>query len=195
VPRWVRRKGSKPIRAGFDSLGACFSFNLRFPKLVVTDAGYNDNNTARAAAVVFDHWGASQPFREYVLTVGGIAPYEPGQFYKRELPCLMALFDSIEEPISTFLVDGHTWLSDGRPGLGHYLFEALGRRVPVVGIAKRPFVDGCAVEVRRGKSDNPLHVTSDGISFEDAANAVRGMHGPHRIPTLLKRVDAMSRGR
>ena len=47
----------------------------------------------------------------------------------------------------------------------------------------------------RGNSKSPLFVTARGVSASDAALHVKQMHGPHRIPTLLARVDGLARGR
>jgi deoxyribonuclease V len=49
------------------------------------------------------------------------------------------------------------------------------------------------VEVRRGDSQKPLYVTAAGVSAEDAASRISEMHGPFRIPTLLKQVDTLAR--
>jgi deoxyribonuclease V len=49
--------------------------------------------------------------------------------------------------------------------------------------------------VLRGGSARPLYVTAAGLSADEAARRVRDMHGPYRIPTLLKRVDQLCRGR
>lgn len=164
--------------------------------IIATDVGYNDaNQTALAAAVVFSDWGDAEPTKEYTLRFRGVAPYEPGSFYKRELPVLLRLLDVIPEKPDTVVVDGHVWLGHMQPGLGNYLYKALYGAVGVVGIAKRPFRDGVAREVFRGESSNPLHVTAIGSDWEDACKGVQAMHGPHRIPTLLRRVDSLSRGR
>ena len=32
------------------------------------------------------------------------------------------------------------------------------------------------------------------MNADGAAELVRGMHGPHRLPTLLKRADQLARG-
>jgi deoxyribonuclease V len=86
------------------------------------------------------------------------------------------------------------WLGAGRPGLGAHLYQALGRRTAVVGVAKRRFHGaGDAVPILRGTSQVPLFVTAVGIDLAEAAEGVRRMHGAHRIPTLLKRVDRLSR--
>lgn len=163
---------------------------------IATDVGYDDNQgTALAAAVAFESWTSPRAAGTYTTTIQGVAPYVPGQFYKRELPCLLELLDGIGEPISMVIVDGHVWLSEGKPGLGHYLYDALGQTIPIVGVAKRPFRQGSADPVYRGQSQNPLHVTSIGCNHPTVLDGVRSMHGEFRIPTLFKQVDGLSRGR
>jgi deoxyribonuclease V len=73
------------------------------------------------------------------------------------------------------------------------LHEALGGAVPVVGVAKTRFASAAAVDVVRGDSQKPLFVTAAGVDVEWAAEQVKRMHGPYRIPTLLKRVDQLCR--
>ncbi|MCA9705979.1 MAG: endonuclease V, partial [Myxococcales bacterium] len=122
------------------------------------------------------------------------APYVPGQLYLRELPCLLAVLERVARPLDAVLVDGYAVLDDlGRPGLGAHLHAALERRVPVVGVAKTHFRGSTAVEVLRGGSTRPLYVTAVGMGPERAAEGVGRMHGPHRIPTLLRRVDRLCR--
>ena len=77
--------------------------------------------------------------------------------------------------------------------VGARLYHALDGKVPVIGVAKTWFKGGKALEVFRGKSKRPLFVTAAGITDEEAAAHVREMHGPDRIPTLLRRVDQLSR--
>ncbi|PKN30756.1 MAG: endonuclease V, partial [Deltaproteobacteria bacterium HGW-Deltaproteobacteria-21] len=48
-------------------------------------------------------------------------------------------------------------------------------------------------EVFRGRSKSPLYVTAAGMDPSEAAGHIRSMHGGHRIPTLLKQVDRLSR--
>jgi len=48
--------------------------------------------------------------------------------------------------------------------------------------------------VLRGDSSRPLFVTAAGMNADGAAELVRGMHGLHRLPTLLKRADQLARG-
>lgn len=179
---------------GFESRPGYF-FNRRWTTLIATDVGYNDNGTALAAAVAFEKWSSPTAAGTYTTLISKVEEYEPGKFYRRELPCLMELLDRIDVPVNAVVVDGHVWLSEGKPGLGHYLFEALGGRTPIIGVAKRPFHNGIADPVLRGVSKNPLHVTSVGTDQQSALDGVAAMHGPHRIPTLLKQVDGLSRGR
>lgn len=97
-------------------------------------------------------------------------------------------------PARVILIDGYVWLGAGRPGLGAHLYQALSQRTAVVGVAKRRFHGaGDALPILRGTSQAPLFVTAVGIDLAEAAANVQRMHGPHRIPTLLKRVDRLSR--
>jgi deoxyribonuclease V len=65
----------------------------------------------------------------------------------------------------------------------------------VVGVAKTRFAGagGSAVPICRGGSRSPLYITAAGADAIDAAGWVAAMHGPHRVPTLLKRVDRLAR--
>jgi deoxyribonuclease V len=150
---------------------------------------------AAAACVLFDRWEDAAPKDTRVALLTEVAPYEPGAFYRRELPCLRAVLAQVGAPLSAIVVDGYVFLSaDGRPGLGAHLFEALDRSTPVVGVAKTSFTGAAFAEpVLRGESARPLYVTAAGIDAVVAAGLIRAMHGPHRLPTLLQRVDRLSR--
>jgi deoxyribonuclease V len=132
-----------------------------------------------------------------VERVSPVAPYEPGQFYRRELPCLLAVLGKIPDAVEAIVVDGYVWLADEQtPGLGGHLFQALGGTIPVIGVAKTQFRSARASQaVLRGGSQRPLYITAAGMSREAAAHHIQAMHGPHRIPTLLKRVDQICRQR
>jgi len=93
------------------------------------------------------------------------------------------------------IVDGYVWLdANGTPGLGGHLYEALAGKVTVVGVAKTVFRGaGWAIPVTRGSSAVPLFVTAAGIDPKRAAEELKVMHGPYRLPTLLKRVDRLCR--
>jgi deoxyribonuclease V len=152
---------------------------------------------AVAACVLFRAWDDAQGASETVIPIARVEPYEPGKFYRRELPCLLAVLEAAGGTPDVVVVDGYVWLADERePGLGAHLYRALGGRAAVVGVAKTRFVGaGVAREVLRGTSRLPLFVTAAGMDVDEAAAHVRTMHGPHRTPTLLKRVDQLCRGR
>jgi deoxyribonuclease V len=163
--------------------------------LACVDVDYRDEG-AVAACVLFRDWADEAPAAERVERIARVEPYRPGQFYRRELPCLLAVLGPVAEGLEAVVIDGYVWLRDeSAPGLGGHLYEALGRAVPVVGVAKTRFRSAeVARPVLRGGSGRPLYVTAAGVSADEAARHVRAMHGPYRIPTLLKRVDQLCRG-
>jgi deoxyribonuclease V len=158
------------------------------------DVHYPDSGGARSALVV-----AAQPafptiVEERVCWLEEAAPYEPGSFYKRELPAIHAVLAGVA-PLELLVVDGYVDLDpDGRPGLGAHVHDELG--IPVIGVAKTAFRTAThAAEVHRGGAVKPLFVTAAGLPVGEAAAHVAGMAGPFRIPDALRRVDALARGR
>ncbi len=161
------------------------------------DVDYREDRApphAMAACVVFDGWTSADVIAEYVQPISTIAPYVPGQLYLRELPCLLAVLQCVTVDLQAIIVDGYAFLDDaGRPGLGAHLHQALDGRTPVVGVAKNFFRDNAAARVLRGRSTRPLYVSAVGMDPAIAAEGIRRMHGDHRLPTLLKRVDRLCR--
>ena len=129
------------------------------------------------------------------MQVPEVAKYQPGRFFERELPCLLAVLDGHLHDVAAVVIDGYVTLDTlGKPGLGTYLFDALDGKIPVIGVAKTAFQGSLhAVPVVRGASRTPLYVTTAGMDVQEAAEYLRDMHGPHRLPTLLKRVDRLCR--
>jgi deoxyribonuclease V len=153
------------------------------------------NNHALAAAILFENWSDGVATRAVTLPIATVAPYEPGAFYKRELPCLLALLESISEPIDLIVVDSFVFLdAQQKHGLGARLYTALEECIPVVGVAKTDFQGAPSVPVFRGQSQQALFVSSIGCDASQAATWVQNMHGEYRIPTLLKAVDQLARG-
>lgn len=155
---------------------------------------------ARAACVVIDSWTAAKPVATYVREIEGIQPYEPGNFYRRELPCLLSVLQLLPERPDVVVVDGYVWLSStDRPGLGAHLHAALDRYTPVVGVAKTAFVgvesSTIVIAVERGTSKKPLYVTSVGVDPEVAASWIRSMAGRSRIPDILRATDQLARSK
>jgi deoxyribonuclease V len=161
--------------------------------IAALDVQYDETTSrAVAAAVVFSNWDDATPAAEYTAVVDRIQPYTPGEFFRRELPCLLAVLNRIAEPITTLVIDGYVQLA-AKPGLGQHLYDHLSGRFPIIGVAKTPFHNAPTTELFRGSSKLPLYVTSVGMDPTTAASHIRHMHGPHRISTLLKRVDRIAR--
>lgn len=156
------------------------------------DVHYFKKDAAFAAAVLFADYAAFEPVSEYTLHITGIAGYTPGAFYRRELPCIQKLLNRIEEKPVEIIIDGYAMLGN-RPGLGKHLFDSLYGEIPVIGVAKSKFEGVPGVEIFRGGSGRPLYVTAVGMNLKTAAEKIKLMHGPHRIPTLLKHVDLLAR--
>jgi deoxyribonuclease V len=162
--------------------------------ILCVDVDYR-SDCAVAAGVGIRAWPDAEAALERAVRIPGApAPYEPGAFYRRELPPLRALLDALGDLPAVVVVDGYVWLGEGRPGLGAHLFEALARRVPVVGVAKEAFAgNALALPVLRGASRRPLYVTAAGLDARSAAADVARMHGPGRAPSILRRVDRLAR--
>jgi len=158
------------------------------------DVHYEGDERATAAVLLFVNYADAEPAAERVLPIEGVLPYLSGRFYQRELPCILALIEQMDDMPNEIIVDGYVWLG-GKPGLGRYLFGSLSGKVPVIGVAKSPHRDAPASEVFRGASKRPLYVTAEGMDVRHAAERICGMHGPHRLPTLLKRVDMLAGGK
>ena len=152
---------------------------------------------AIAGGVLFQHWRDATESARYVENVPGIcvADYVPGEFYKRELPCLCAVIDRLDVFPSAIVIDGYVTLdASGRPGLGMHLWDSLDQKIPIIGVAKNRFSGTPAEsELFRGNSQRPLYVTAVGMPLEEAKANIGNMHGKYRIPTLLKKVDQLSR--
>jgi len=164
------------------------------PWIAVVDVHYHEP-AATAACVVLESWTAEHPVLQVTAHIDRVLPYEPGHFYRRELPCITAVLQKLPRVPDIIVVDGYAWLGElTKPGLGAHVHSALAAAVPVVGIAKTHFASGVAVrEVLRGRSQRPLYVSAAGLEVDAAAEWVRGMHGGGRIPTALRLVDRLCR--
>lgn len=125
--------------------------------------------------------------------VAAEAAYQPGEFYRRELPPLRAVIPRSGR-LALVVVDGYVDLdAAGRPGLGAHVHAEYG--VPVIGVAKTPFRAAThAARVFRGRSGRPLYVTAAGMPMTDAAHLVDEMAGSSRVPDGLRLADRLARG-
>ena len=102
------------------------------------------------------------------------------------------VFECMPDSPDAIIVDGFVDLGE-KPGLGRYLRTVTG--IPVIGVAKTGFHQATPERVLRGDSKKPLFVTSAAFNISVACDGLVGMHGDYHIPTLLKRVDSLARGR
>ncbi|MFC3150029.1 endonuclease V [Litoribrevibacter euphylliae] len=161
--------------------------------ILAVDVQYDDKS-AFVAGVLFDEWNAEEPTAEYISHLHEIEEYVPGNFYKRELPCILKLLNEHRLEPTCILVDGYVYL-DGKqkPGLGKKLFDTLEKKIEIIGVAKRGFSGiSSKYEILRGESEKPLYITTTG-ELEIAKNKVLSMCGNYRIPALLKRADQLCR--
>jgi deoxyribonuclease V len=157
------------------------------------DVHYRPDGTARAALVTAPDPRFTTIAWSVTATTLTTAGYQPGEFWRRELPPLRTLHLG-EVNLALLIVDGYVDLDPtGRPGLGAHVRTELG--IPVIGVAKTFFRGAVhAAQVLRGQSARALYVTAAGISQADAVRLVIEMSGPHRIPDALRQADRLARG-
>jgi deoxyribonuclease V len=160
--------------------------------IAIVDVQYTETR-ARAGCVVANAWGDAEPAIERAIETAVTAEYVPGELYLRELPPVLEVLRGVDD-VDTVVVDAYVWLGPGRPGLGARLHEALGGAIRVVGIAKNEFAGAPSIAVVRNGA-RPLYVSAIGLDLQDEASRVAAMHGPYRIPTLVRRADQLARGR
>jgi len=161
--------------------------------IAAVDTAYRGSE-ARTALVAFENWTDPAPVHTMTLETDISNEYIPGSFYLRELPCILAVLKEAPFRPEAIIIDGYVLLGTLRPGLGMHLYQAIGGRCPVIGVAKNPFKGNTeAVPVLRGRSKKPLFITSTGIDINTAAMNIMAMHGKSRIPTLLRLADRLSR--
>lgn len=164
--------------------------------ILAVDTYYFDQK-AKTACIAFEQWTDNVPFKIYTEILENVADYTSGEFYKRELPCILSILKQVEfDTIEAIVVDGFVYLDNAqKPGLGAYLYKALESKVPVIGVAKTNFatVEKDKQLLLRGNSKSPLYITAVDMDIHVAAQHIKNMHGEHRMPTLLKQVDTLTK--
>ena len=166
-------------------------------QILAVDVHYGEK-TAKAVGVLFYDRKDEKPSQIITATTPIESEYEPGNFYKRELPCILNLLKQVDlSKLDTIIVDGYVYLDDKKPGLGkilQYELEKLEVYVDVIGVAKTQYKD-VGRHVERGKSKTPLYITFDSERTEDEIKKfIEEMHGDNRIPTMLKLLDRETKG-
>ncbi len=145
--------------------------------MLACDVQY-DGELGFAAGASFSDWDAPCADRIVTTVVRVEAGYVPGEFYRRELPCLAALIKETQPAPTILLIDGFVWLAEGRPALGARLYEELGKTIPIIGVAKsRLAMAGDCASITRGGSSRPLYVSAIGLQLIEALQDVALLHG------------------
>ncbi len=162
--------------------------------IVVIDVYYHEN-TAKCVAGLFQDWNSEKFYKIYDLFINDITEYIPGQFYKRELPCILKILENIQEEYECIVIDGYVFLgAEKKTGLGKHLWDNLSTKKPIIGVAKNYFKDTPEDSVIfRGQSQKPLYITSIDIPLNIAKESIIKMYGDHRIPDLIKKIDLETR--
>lgn len=160
------------------------------------DTYYTEEN-AYTVGVFFSKWDDTEPLKIIKRITKPEYPYVPGEFYKRELPCIMNLLGGVDfDSLSTIIVDGFVRIEKNGEmvsGLGEHLYdEVKDWGISVIGVAKSKF-DGCenwSIPIIRKAGSKPLYVQGIGrYTDEMAASLIKGMAGPNKLPILLQRLD------
>ncbi|MAX71970.1 MAG: endonuclease V [Flavobacteriaceae bacterium] len=163
--------------------------------LLAIDVHYKEKY-AKAVGVLFN-WEDENPQHIIIDTIDDVADYEPGQFYKRELPCILQLLKQVElNSLEAIIVDSHVYVdNDKNYGLGGHLWQALDEKIPIIGIAKKAFHNTELVSkpIYRGESQNALYVSSIGVSEDEVLKKIKLLHGKYRIPSILKTLDQITK--
>ena len=158
---------------------------------------YYYNGKAKTVCLEFEEWNESKNFKIHTEIIENVEEYIPGEFYKRELPCIVSLLDKIDlTNIEAIIVYGFVYLDDEKKyGLGGRLYEKLNSKIPIIGVAKTNFaaIEELKRALVRGDSKKPLYITAIGIELDKAFNKVDSMAGEFRFPTLLKELDRLTK--
>jgi len=161
--------------------------------ILAIDVDYHKDNTAKVAGVLFENWEDKEPKEVYISHIEQVNEYISGEFYKRELPCILDILKKVTQELDYIVVDSYVYLNE-KMGLGAYLYKALNKEIKIIGVAKSEFRDiSSDTYLYRGESKKPLYITSAGVDLEVAKRFVSIMHGKYRFPTLLKEVDRLCR--
>lgn len=165
--------------------------------ILATDSYYRADNSAKTVCLAFEDWTDSAPAKVYTRITTQPAAYIPGEFYKRELPCIKAILEAIDLSLVTaIVVDGFVVLDNqGTPGLGGHLYAYLDQKIPVVGLAKSNYALNTHNKraIYRGGSRKPLYITALGVDLNAASAWIEQMSGGYRIPGLLKYLDRLTK--
>ena len=168
---------------------------------IAVDTYYFGEEKARTVGVVFNDFSDEAPSQVITAWSTEFEPYQPGLFYKRELPCILDCLAKINlADFDTIILDGFYKLKGDYgvewSGLGEHLMSDLrgkGLLHPDLNIwcvAKTNFcrTDEISELVLRGTSEKPLYVQAM-RDQKGVATLVKNMAGEYRLPKMLKILD------
>lgn len=165
--------------------------------MIIAFDTYYFNEKAKTVGLSFNNWNDLLEQSVHTEIIENVTEYTSGEFYKRELPCILSLSKTLNLHLyETIVVDGFVYLDDnGKYGLGGHLYETLGKSIPIIGVAKTDFISLTEKKRKllRGESIKPLYVTAIGMDIDEAAEKIQFMSGDFRIPTLLKKLDTITK--
>ena len=163
--------------------------------ILALDVHYREN-LAKSVGILFN-WQDSVPKEIVCEYIYEVEEYIPGQFYKRELPCLLKIIEKIDISIlDAIIVDGHIYVDNNfEYGLGGKLYEVLDKKIPIIGVAKTPFFKNKETirELYRGESKTPLYISSIGLNMDIVIDCIKNMYGKSRMPYILRCLDKITK--
>ncbi|MEV7289942.1 endonuclease V [Streptomyces sp. NPDC093252] len=181
-------------------------------RITGVDVAYDDErDLVAAAAVVLD--AASLDVVAEATAVGRISfPYVPGLLAFREIPTVLAALAALPHPPGLVVCDGYGLAHPRRFGLASHLGVLTG--LPVIGVAKNPFVFTCDPPGDRRGASSPLLAgteevgralrTRDGVkpvyvsvghrvALDTACAHTLALTPSYRLPETTRRADALCR--
>lgn len=161
--------------------------------ILAIDVQYKDS-IGYVAGVMFSDWCDKSSLLEVTSILEDVSDYIPGQFYKRELPCILKLITEHNLMPEIIIIDGYVYLDEHeKSGIGKYLYDHFDKKIKIIGVAKNKY-KGISDNfgILRGDSLKPLYVTST-INNELAKSNIKNMFGEFRQPLLIKRADQLCR--
>lgn len=164
--------------------------------ILALDVHYKDDGSAKSVGILIN-WNDDQPKEILIEYINETDEYIPGEFYKRELPCLLKIIERVNlADLKGIVIDGYIYINNEKGfGLGGHLWQTLNKQIPIIGVAKNFYHSNAKTvqQICRGESKKPLYISSVGIDLELASNLIEQMTGEFRIPDLLKQLDVITK--
>ena len=158
---------------------------------------YYYEDIAKTVGVIFNDWSDKKPLDIISSWTTQFDPYIPGEFWKRELPCIVNLLDLLNlDDFSIFIVDGFVDVLDEKlgitkPGLGRKLEEKYPDK-EVIGVAKSKFgkTEKISAKIQRGpRGSRYLYVQACKMNNKEAGKIIYTMYGEYKLPEMLRILD------